>query len=90
MLVAASLSLVAAGAACLLALRRRNGPDEIGVASIPDLWIPPPVRAEAAWRSAEIEAELQEMIAEERAKAVVSTASETPSEVRELEPSGVH
>ena len=63
--------LAAMAGACFVFLRRRGGPAEDHVAAKAPLWTPPSVRAEADWRTAVIEAELQEMIAEERAKELV-------------------
>jgi len=59
------------GGACLYLVLRRNRPgSEESVARVSP-WTPPSVQTEVDWRSALIEAELQEIIAEDRARRLI-------------------
>jgi hypothetical protein len=74
-LALALLLLTGVGVIGVLAVRRRPGGAH--PAALPaDLWTPPPFRAEAAMRGMLIEAELQEMIAEQRAAMLLDPPKE--------------
>jgi hypothetical protein len=72
------LVLAAMGGIALFLLRRRGSPPDGDGAIAPAPWIPPSVRREMSAREAMIEAELQEMISEERAKRVLSRREDLP------------
>ncbi len=66
----------------LVARRRPDGDDPAAVPAGSGLWTPPPFRAEATMRGMLIEAELQEMIAEQRAAMLLGPAEEAEPELR--------
>ena len=78
MLLALALALLSGTAAVgvLVARRRGGGDDPASVSAAPGLWTPPPFRAEATMRAMLVEAELQEMISEQRAAALLGPAEE--------------
>lgn len=71
------LAALIALAAMLVLVIRRIGPDETGVGTGEFRWTPPSLSAEARWRGVLIEAELQEMIAEGRARELLGSGTDS-------------
>ena len=69
---AGMLVLAAMAGLALFLIRRRGAEPDLEQAVVPPPWIPPSVKREMSAREAMIEAELQEMISEERAKRVLA------------------